>query len=119
MNRLLIGLGVATGVVLLVLVGFLAGTAWNRPGPDGDKGKDQASADKGARPGDKEEKETKPGEPGKKRTELPDPPPPPPPVTNEVRVRENLKPGRTYLVKTQLAFSMRGTDRDYGGLVNS
>jgi hypothetical protein len=41
-------------------------------------------------------------------------PPPPPPVKDEVRVREELAQGATYKVNTRMAFSMRGTDRDWG-----
>jgi hypothetical protein len=107
MNKLVIGLGAATVCALLVLLGFLAGSGWKKGAApaddkDGEKGKVEAVKN--------------PGDAGTSRRELPDPPPPPPPVLDQVRVRESLKPGRTYRVITRLAFNMRGTDHDWAVL---
>jgi hypothetical protein len=110
MNKLVIGLVSATVCAVLLLVGFLGGSYWNRPAPTPT---DPAKAEEA-----KAEPPVKPGDPGISRVKQPDPPPPAPPVRDEVRVRDTLKPGRTYLVKTQLAFSMRGTDHDWG-IVNT
>ncbi len=100
MKKLLWGLGIATGVVLLVVVGFLAGSMFNRAAPTNSDRKP-------------DEKVLNPGDPPMSKKETPDPPPPPKPVTDLVRVKEQLKPGSTYRVGTELGFHMTGTDQDW------
>lgn len=97
MNKLLISLGIGTGLVLVVLISFLAGSAWNRSATETTKA----------------EAPIKAGDPPVSSTKMPNPPPPPSPLLDEVRVRESLKPGRTYLINTRMTFSMRGTDKDW------
>ncbi|HYT88665.1 MAG TPA: hypothetical protein VEL76_08150 [Gemmataceae bacterium] len=99
-SKLLRGLIFATGAALLVLVGFLIASPWNRSDPP--------------KPGTPEANLT-PGAPPIRSTELPNPPPPPPPPPPkaEVRFKENLKAGKTYEVTTEMVFTMRGKHRDY------
>jgi hypothetical protein len=96
MPKLPVYLGLATGAVALVLVGFLVGS-WKSGGP----------TTVASKPPEEETKEPV------KRSDLPGLPPPPPPVKDEVRVREELAQGATYQVNTRMAFSMRGTDTDW------
>lgn len=97
MNKALLGLVITTVAVTLVLLGFLLGSGWNKPSPEA-----------------KEKDNPAPTPTGPSR--LSAQPPPPPPVRDDLRVRESLKPRRTYRVSTRLGFHMRGTDHDWGVL---
>lgn len=119
-SKILLWLAISAGAALLVMAGFLGGVVWNprtaeqKKGPEetkADEKKDDKGKPKAAIP--VEAPALKEGE-KKKRSELPEPPPPPKPVTDEVRVRQNLIPGKTYVVNSHGALSMRGRDKDWG-----
>jgi hypothetical protein len=55
----------------------------------------------------------KPGEEAQ-RAQVPNPPPPPKPVANPDRIRQNLRPGKTYVTRVKGALNVRGTDKDWG-----
>jgi hypothetical protein len=108
-NKLLLGLSIASGCILLVLIGFLGAILWNPGTKSGDPAKD-----KPADPDDSRKKIV--ASPGKvvERKETTNPPPPPKPVANPDRVRQNLQPGKTYVTHTKGALNVRATDKDWG-----
>lgn len=98
MKNLLIGLGVVTGVCLLILIGFLAGSGWF-----------------GKRDTPQEVREFKEGSGPVSVASLPSPPPPvPPPPKDEVRIRETLEEGKTYEARSNFKMKMRTSHKDWG-----
>jgi hypothetical protein len=98
-NRLVLGLSVAAGAVLVLLVGFLAGSFWTA-----------TSTTPSAPTTTPPEPPRQPGE-SVTRSQLTNPPPPPKPVAVPERVRQNLQPGKTYVTHTKGTLHMRGEDK--------
>jgi len=112
-SKLLLGLSIASGLILVLLVGFLAGSFWNSSGKPGDSssGTPQNTTNKA----DSSKNEVIAPQ-GKvvERHENANPPPPPKPVANPDRVRQNLQPGKTYVTHTKGTLHVRATDKNWG-----
>lgn len=98
-NKLLLGLGIASGCVFLLLIGFLIGSHVSSPLPPS-----LTTPRDGPTPQGKTVD----------REGLPNPPPAPKPVANPDRVRQNLQAGKTYITHTKGTFHVRTTDKDWG-----
>src|SRR5947209_8647715 len=102
-SRLLLILGIGAVVVLLVLGAFWAGTMFGPGRPTGQSGTTE--------PGDRV---VATNNTVVDATKLPDPPPPAKPVPDPDRVKQNLKPGKTYVTHSRGTLNARGTDKSWG-----
>jgi hypothetical protein len=100
-NKLLLGLSIASGGVLLLLIGFLT-VLILKPPPE-PPGPPPPPIPPVTLPGTVVE-----------RKEVANPPPPPKPVANPDRVRQNLQPGKTYVTHSKGTLNVRATDKDWG-----
>ncbi len=89
----------AAGVAGLLTIGFLVGSFFNKPAKPEEEDKPPVVTPVGTTV---------------ERKEVPNLPPPPKPVPEEIRVRESLKEGRTYITTTRGTVVMRATDKDWG-----
>ena len=99
-NKLLLTLSAATGVALLLLIGFLVGSLSSERPPK--KPTDGDNPTIVLKTGQSENSNQMASMPGR-----------PPAVNNPERLRENLKQGKTYVLRCSLKFDMEGTHNDY------
>src|SRR4051812_39392745 len=95
-NQLVAGMVLGAGGVLIALVAFLVGLGWQSGSPA--KGDPPPIPPGGSADKDK----------------VPNPPPAPKAVAAPDRVRQNLRPGKTYVTHTKGVLNVRATDKAWG-----
>src|SRR4051812_16192019 len=118
-NKLLLTLFICSSTLLVLLIGFLIGSGIgtsrdNRDGTDKSNGKDKTD-DRGQKDSTRQGQKDSTPQGGKVvRDDVPNPGPPPKKVANPDRVKQNLRPGKTYVTHTKGVLNVRSEDKDWG-----